>query len=87
MRQNPFKIDTYNTNQNLGNNHSDEQITFKIDNYKMGKKNGLSIDSKLKTVFVNRQVYKGRINPKPFSPCDVNFKERLKYQWNLIVSN
>ena len=82
-----WKIDTYNSNHNLYNDHSDEQITFKIDNYKMGKKNGLSIDSKLKTVFVNRQVYEGRSSLNYFSPYDVNLKERWKYQWNLNVSN
>ncbi len=53
----------------------------------MGKKSGLSIDTKLKTVFVYRQGYEGGSGPKYCRPSDVNLKERRKYHWNLNVSN
>ena len=49
-----FKIDDYNTYIIV--EYTEEVISLKIDNYEMGKKSGLSIDTKLKTVFVYRQV-------------------------------
>lgn len=76
-----FKIDTYNSNHNLYNEYSDEQITFKIDNYKMGKKSGLSIDTKLRTVLLDIPDLTRTSNEA------VNNQERWIYKWNIDVSN
>jgi len=81
-----WKIDTYNSNHNLYNDHSDEQITFKIDNYKMGKKSGLSIDTKLRTVLLD--IPGDRIpDLNRTSNEDVNNQERWTYKWDVDVSN
>jgi hypothetical protein len=65
---------------------AEEVISLKIDNYEMGKKSGLSIDTKLKTVTAYHQEDEN--NPFYSAPYDVNSKEGWSnYHWNLNVSN
>ena len=65
---------------------AEEVISLKIDNYEMGKKSGLSIDTKLKTVTAYHQ--EDEDNPFYSAPYDVNSKEGWSnYHWNLNVSN
>ncbi|MGB1103864.1 MAG: hypothetical protein ACPG21_09570 [Crocinitomicaceae bacterium] len=81
-----WKIDTYNSNHNSYKDYPDEQITFKIDNYKMGKKSGLSIDTKLRTVFLDIPGH--RIPYDSWTSNEgVNNQERWTYKWDVDVSN
>ena len=77
-----FKIDIYNSyrNEYVGY-YSDEKITFKIDNYKMGKRNGLLIDTKLSTELLDKSYNSGNFIR------DANNQERWTYSWNIDVSN
>lgn len=61
------------------NEIAEEVISLKIDNYEMGKKSGLSIDTKLKTVTAYHQ--EDEDNPFHSAPYGSN------YHWNLNVSN
>ena len=69
------------TNINHTESWEEDFISFKFDNYDMGKKNGLSIDSKLH----NPQII-GYIPDHPGSE-DVNRKESWTYSWDIDVSN
>lgn len=71
---------------NVNASIAEEVISLKIDNYEMGKKSGLSIDTKLKTVTAYHQ--EDEDNPFYSAPYDVNSKEGWSnYHWNLNVSN
>ena len=64
--------------RNYGDFGNSEGIGFKFDNYDLGMKNGLSIDSKLKCM--------GPISNHPSSK-DVNQKESWTYDWDVDVSH
>ena len=81
-----YKIDSYNARLTAGHRNSGKGFTIKIDNFEMGKKNGLSIETKFNSELLDIPGHKIPDFTRT-SNEDVNNHERWVYNWDINISN
>ena len=81
-----YKIDSYNARRAAGHRNSGKGFTIKIDNFEMGKKNGLSIETKFNSELLDIPGHKIPDLTRT-SNEDVNNHERWVYNWDINISN